>query len=128
AVVLAEADAGFVLCRALDLPPLPPRRWQAADYPWLESRASLRRAMGTGACQAAPRAFFLTHPYDEGYRHWGFEDKDMVVRARRAGLALRFIHHRTSMLHQHHPRTKGEHPWLERRNKLRFWTRRWGLR
>jgi glycosyltransferase involved in cell wall biosynthesis len=119
-------DAAMVVCRCRDLPEsVPEQRWETADYAALEAKASFRQAMGTGACQAASKRFFeRVRGYDERYVYWGFEDKDMVARAERAGLSLEWIHDDTSMLHQWHPRMSEDKLFWKYHNKLRFYLTR----
>jgi len=130
AVLLSELEQcprlAMVLCKCRDLPDLGPERLYAqSDYPALEAQASVRQAMGTGACQAAETRWFRSvGGFDEGYVFWGFEDKDMVHRARRAGLELRWIHERTSMLHQWHRTTKNDRYLRKLLNKARYYTTR----
>ena len=116
------ADRALVVCRACDLPEsVPEKAWTRQDYPWLEEQSSLRERLGTGACQMALRTFFLdVRGYDEGYVFWGCEDGDMLFRAQRASLALRWIHDITSMLHQWHPTTRHERPFRKFLNDARF--------
>lgn len=113
----------LVVCRCRDLPEsVPEKAWAEEDYPGLEARSTMRKAMGTGACQGARRSFFeAVRGYDERYVFWGFEDKDMVSRAERAGLSLIWIHERTSMLHQWHRRTAEDRLFWKYHNKLRFY-------
>jgi len=120
------AGEALVVCRCRDLPEsVPEQVWEASDYPELERRSSFRQAMGTGACQAAPLSFFeRVRGYDERYVFWGFEDKDMVSRAQRAGLRLTWIHDRTSMLHQWHRRMAEDKLFWKYHNKLRFYLTR----
>jgi GT2 family glycosyltransferase len=130
AVLLGELEAcprmAMVLCKCRDLPDLGPERLYAqTDYPGLEAQASVRQAMGTGACQAAETRWFRSiGGFDEGYVFWGFEDKDMVHRARCAGLELRWIHERTSMLHQWHRTTKNDRYLRKLLNKARYYATR----
>lgn len=127
ATVLAEHGRRpgecMVLCRCHDLPEEVPddRLWSVEDFEPLQRRARIRSAMGTGACQAAPRAFFeRVRGYDEEYVFWGAEDVDMSGRARIAGLEIVWISARTAMLHQWHRTTKHDRKWLWRRNRRRF--------
>jgi glycosyltransferase involved in cell wall biosynthesis len=116
----------LVLCRCRDLPDLGPERpFEERDYPELKVRASMRVAMGTGACQATATDWFSSvGGYDEKYVYWGFEDKDMVHRAAKAGLELLWIHERTSMLHQWHPRTIADRRVRVYLNKIRYYLTR----
>jgi len=111
----------MVLCRCWDLPPsVPERSWGLEDFPALKAKARLRETSGTGACQAAARAFFEHgRGYDEKLRYWGFEDGDLVARARRYGLDLHWVSDRTSMLHQWHPTRKHDRPFTVHLNRLR---------
>ncbi len=113
----------LVVCRCRDLPEtVPEQPWEVSDYPELERQSTFRKAMGTGACQGAPLSFFeRVRGYDERYVYWGFEDKDMVSRAERAGLSLVWIHEQTSMLHQWHRRMAEDKLHWKYHNKLRFY-------
>jgi glycosyltransferase involved in cell wall biosynthesis len=123
--ILAEDDCfrgrSMVLCRCWDLPAsVPERQWGGEDFSSLKAKAQLRPTPGTGACQAAGRAFFEhCRGYDEKMRYWGSEDTDMVSRARRYGLDFRWISDRTSMLHQWHPTRKHDHSVTVYLNRVR---------
>jgi glycosyltransferase involved in cell wall biosynthesis len=124
---LREAPGrAIVLCRCRDLPDLGPERpFEEREYPELKAGATMRVAMGTGACQATATDWFNSvGGYDEKYVYWGFEDKDMVHRAAKAGLELRWIHERTSMLHQWHPRTIANRRARIYLNKIRYYLTR----
>ena len=116
----------LVLCRCRDLPDLGPERpFEERDYPELKAQATMRVAMGTGACQATSTDWFNSvGGYDEKYVYWGFEDKDMVHRAAKAGLELHWIHERTSMLHQWHPKTIADRRARVYLNKIRYYLTR----
>jgi GT2 family glycosyltransferase len=116
----------MVLCGCWDLlSSVPEQQWEVDDFSSLKANAHLRQTPGTGACQAARRAFFEhCRGYDEKMRHWGFEDTDMVWRARRAGLDLQWISDKTSMLHQWHPTRKHDHYINIYLNRLRQWLTR----
>ncbi|MSP73845.1 MAG: glycosyltransferase [Myxococcales bacterium] len=130
ATVLDELEScprlALVVCKCRDLPDLGPERlYDQDEYAALEGKAELRQAMGTGACQVAETRWFRSiGGFDEGYVFWGFEDKDMVHRAQRAGLELRFIHERTSMLHQWHRTTKNDRYVRKVLNKIRYYATR----
>ena len=113
-------DNVLVLSRCRDLPELPERAYERADFDPLKAQSRQRVTSGTGACQAARRTFFdNVHGYDEKLRHWGFEDSDMFARARRYGLTPEWISDRTSMLHQWHPRREYDHPVAVQLNRVR---------
>ena len=117
----AESDQRpFVLSKYCDLPPLPERVYDIGEFDSVKALSHLRTSSGTGACQAARRSFFAdVHGYDEKMRHWGFEDSDMLARARRYGLTPVWISDRTSMLHQWHPKREYEHPVAVQFNRFR---------
>ena len=86
---LQQSDyRALVLCRCHDLPESVAEMPRSRDeLPFLRSAASVRQTSGTGACQAATRAFFFAvRGYDEAFEYWGAEDNDMVDRATRYGL------------------------------------------
>ena len=117
-VLQAHADEpnSMVVSRCHDLPEsVAEQPWQVADFPTLLERASLRDTTGTGACQAAPRAFFeQVRGYDEAFKYWGAEDDDMLHRARKSGLQVTWLPGTTAMLHQWHPTMKNDR-WLQRK-------------
>jgi glycosyltransferase involved in cell wall biosynthesis len=125
-----NAGNALVLCRCRDLPAeLPEQPWRLGDFPALLARASFRVARGTGACQCSQRRWFVkVRGYDEKYVFWGFEDKDMVARARRSGLTLCWIHEQTQMLHQWHPPTRHQRLLRKHMNKLRYKLTGWIVR
>ena len=58
----------------------------------------------SGPCLAARRSwFFQVQGFDEQYLRYGPEDGDLVRRAKRSGLEVRWIHDRVQLLHQWHP-------------------------
>lgn len=122
--VLEELSKGraFVVCRCRDLPAdVPERVWARDDFPGLLARSTFRQFPGTGACQATRRDWMIrVRGYDERYVFWGYEDRDMVLRARCAGLRVVWIHERTAMLHQWHRKMNNDVPWLKYRNKARY--------
>ena len=129
ATILAELSAepsSMVLCRCRDLPEsVEERAYQTGDFAELLSRSTLRQAKGTGACQAATVDWFRrVGGYDEKYVFWGFEDKDMHYRSQADGLASRWIHEKTAMLHQWHRTTKNDRYLLKWKNKLRYFLTR----
>ena len=122
--VLAELETPrtLVLCRCRDLPQeVPHQLWKVEDYPRLLERSRYREFPGTGACQATERDFLVQiRGYDERYVYWGYEDRDMVWRAKRAGLRTPWIHERTSMLHQWHPKMDNDRSLQRHVNRLRY--------
>ena len=111
----------MALCRCNDLPEdVPLSVWQRSDYEELESRSVRRETSGTGACQAAPRDFFIhARGYDEKFIYWGAEDVDMTSRAAQFGLDLVWMEG-TSMLHQWHPTMKRDRPLQFHLNRFRY--------
>jgi len=120
----------LVLCKCRDLPnEVPEQPWKLEDFETLLEKSTFRVAQGTGACQATLRQWFYdVRGYDEKYVFWGFEDKDMVRRARRSGLSLSWVHEQTQMLHQWHPTTKNQRYVRKQWNKLRYKLTGWIIR
>ncbi len=113
----------MVLSRCRDLPEsVPEQLWSVEDFPTLRARSEIRDTSGTGACQAARRAFFeYTRGYDEKFIYWGAEDVDMTSRAARYGLKLHWMDDdHASMLHQWHPTMKNDRKWTFHLNRLRY--------
>lgn len=130
--VIAELSNGkkLVVCRCRDLPQnVSVQNWEKTDFPGLVLQSTFRKFPGTGACQATRRDWLIgVRGYDEGYVFWGYEDRDMVWRARRAGLDVTWIHDSTSMLHQWHRKMDNDHRLLLYKNKLRYFTTGFVLR
>lgn len=106
---LKRNKAALILCRSSDLPQHLSLPETAEDlrraYSAFKKQCSLRPQWGPGGIQAARRSFFFEiHGYDEELLWWGAMDKDMVQRAKMAGLAIEWIETHTTMLHQWHPR------------------------
>lgn len=124
--VIDELSIGkkLVVCRCRDLPPdVPIRNWEKNEFPGLVAKSTFRKFPGTGACQATRRDWLIrVRGYDEGYVFWGYEDRDMFWRARRAGLDVTWIHEMTSILHQWHRKMDNDHRLLLYKNKLRYFT------
>jgi glycosyltransferase involved in cell wall biosynthesis len=120
-------DGAMILCQCRDLgPELEARRFTKGEFARLAEGAVRRPLSGFGGCQCAPTSFFHgVRGYDERFRFWGAEDKDMVYRAARAGLALEWVSDRTAMLHQWHPTVKYERPLTVRMNRARFRATSW---
>ena len=112
----------FVVCRCLDLPKhTADAAWRPVDYEMLRAESIYRKLPGTGACQAARREWLRSvRGYDEKYVYWGYEDRDMFRRAGCAGLRIVWIHEKTSMLHQWHPKMDNDRMWLRQKNRLRY--------
>lgn len=120
-------DKALVLCRCHDLPEHvaeTPRRRD--ELPSLRAAASVRQTSGTGACQAATRAFFFAvRGYDEAFEYWGAEDNDMVDRATRYGLQPTWLGEAPAMLHQWHATMKNDRPLKRKLNHWRYMLTRW---
>lgn len=123
-VVSAELLKGnaFVVCRCRDLPQdTVDGDWSPAAYDTLSARSTFRKFPGTGACQAVRRDWLVSvRGYDEKYVYWGYEDRDMFLRAKRAGLDIVWIHEKTSMLHQWHKKMDNDRVLLRHKNRLRY--------
>ncbi len=119
---LAANPRAMVVSRCRDLPEeVPEQPWCVEDFDEHEAKARYRPSSGTGACQGVARSFFFdVRGYDESYVFWGFEDGDMLNRAKRSGLSLSWIHDHTSMLHQWHPHEARKKLHWKYINKARF--------
>ena len=115
-------DAALCVCRCRDLPEsVPEQAWDRDDFPRLLEASTYRERLGTGACQMATRGMFhALRGFDESYKFWGCEDKDMTFRAQRQGLALAWVHDHTAMLHQWHPSDRRKKPVRKFLNDARF--------
>jgi glycosyltransferase involved in cell wall biosynthesis len=121
--ILTATPSALVVCRCHDLPPgLAADRLQLpADIFPLAPETPVRGHGGTGACQIAGREFFEhARGYDEGYRYWGSEDKDLFARAVRHGLIVQWLDRHTVMAHQWHAPRRDDR-WLRVRwNRWRY--------
>ncbi|MCC7492010.1 MAG: glycosyltransferase family 2 protein [Fimbriimonadaceae bacterium] len=103
---LAVRDRGIVISDALDLPPeavIGEEDHWPEEFARLERMGRPRWCLGSGACQSTTRAWWeRCHGYDERLLLWGYEDDDLLRRARRDGLQPISIRHRAAMLHQWH--------------------------
>jgi len=110
---LALRDRAFVISDALDLPPtlLSQVFDPVHEFDRLRAAATYRNCLGSGACQSATRAWWhLVHGYDERLCGWGYEDDDLLWRARRSQLLPVAILDRADMLHQwHEPESETMH-------------------
>lgn len=118
----ARRPTSLVVARCYDLPERVPEQLHDVEaFPSLLAASEVRLTSGTGACQAASRAFFeAIHGYDEAYVYWGAEDNDMVTRALRYGLKLTWLDQHAVMLHQWHPTLKKSERWLIFKNRWRY--------
>ena len=100
---LAMRGHAIVISDALDLPPAAAALDPLTQFDQLRAQAVYRNCLGSGACQSTTRAWFeKVHGYDERLVGWGYEDDDLLARAKRDGLIAVNIQHRTDMLHQWH--------------------------
>lgn len=102
---LAVRDRAFVISDALDLPPevLSNVFDPVHEIDRLREEATYRNCVGSGACQSATRAWWhAVRGYDERLCGWGYEDDDLLWRARRSRLLPITIQDRADMLHQWH--------------------------
>ena len=128
-----QAEAGeraLVLCQCIDLGEQTQGRViDLPDLPELQQGAVLRPSYGMGGCQCAPASWFRrVRGFDQGYRYWGAEDKDLVLRAKNDGLSIVWMTDRTTMMHQWHPSAQYDRPLLVRTNRLRLRLTSWIIR
>lgn len=75
----------------------------------IKKRSKPHQRCGVGACQLAKTAWFREiGGYDERMQMWGVMDNDMVERAKRAGLEVKWIDKKTDIIHQWHKIRKKE--------------------
>jgi hypothetical protein len=121
---------GLLLCQSRDLGP--ETEGNLITLPGYDSflqGTTMRPTHGMGACQCAETHWFHSvRGYDEGYTYWGAEDADLVGRAERDGRMIQWVTEETSMMHQWHPTTKHDKPWLVRKNKWRLTFTGWIVR
>lgn len=103
----------FAMCDTAFLPVFPSalgvREYTNATYAKLYKLAKRghKRPHGEGCCHAVARDWLLNvQGLDERYIGWGFEDKDLVVRAGHANLSIIRLEETTSMVHLPHGRDK----------------------
>lgn len=67
-----------------------------------------KKPHGEGCCHGVLRKWLLdVGGHDEKYIGWGYEDKDLVMRAKSNGYHMVWIDDKTSMVHLPHQRNKG---------------------
>jgi O-antigen/teichoic acid export membrane protein len=127
ATVLAQLESSshptIVTCHTHDLPPdAVDGIYRPETLEELISVATVRPSGGTGACQAFAADWVReVRGYDEKYVFWGFEDKDMIARAAKAGLEQVWVSDKTAMLHQWHRQTSADQPLRKRLNQWRYY-------
>lgn len=121
---------GFLLCQSRDLDSDTEGKTIGLDeYEMYLKKTTMRPLHGTGGCQCVETAWFHSvHGYDEGYTYWGAEDTDMVRRGQRDGRIVQWVTEKTAMIHQWHPTTKYDKPWLVRKNRWRLTLTGWIVR
>lgn len=99
--------SAIVLAQFRDLPPeldiggIDP----VADFARLTAASEWVGEHATGPCLSTSREWcFRVHGFDERMTLWGYMDQDYSTRALRDGLREVWIHERTTLLHQWHPR------------------------
>jgi glycosyltransferase involved in cell wall biosynthesis len=64
-----------------------------------------KKPHGEGCCHGVTHEWLMTvNGHDEKYIGWGYEDKDLVLRATHCGRQILWIDHATSMVHIPHQR------------------------
>lgn len=121
---------GMLLCQSRDLPQeTEGKAVSLEEYDAYVNMTTMRPTHGMGGCQCAQTQWFHSvRGYDEGYTYWGAEDTDMVRRAERDGRIVEWVTEKTAMVHQWHPTTKYDKPWLVRKNKWRLTLTGWIVR
>ncbi|MBK9264079.1 MAG: hypothetical protein IPM54_30285 [Polyangiaceae bacterium] len=121
---------GFLLCQSRDLPQdTEGRQIHVGGMDELHRLAVMRPTHGVGGVQCAEADWFhRVRGYDEGYKGWGAEDADLVVRAERDGRVVKWVTEQTMMFHQWHPTAKYDRPWLVKKNKFRLTLTGWIVR
>jgi glycosyltransferase involved in cell wall biosynthesis len=121
---------GLLLCQSRDLgPETEGNLITLGDYDSFLQKTTMRPTHGMGGCQCATTEWFHSvRGYDEGYTYWGAEDADLVGRAQRDGRIIQWVTDQTAMVHQWHPTTKYDKPWLVRKNKWRLTLTGWIVR
>ena len=67
----------------------------------------MKKPHGEGCCHGVRTEWLKeTGGHDERYIGWGYEDKDLALRAKSAGFKMVWIDNQTSMIHLPHPRNK----------------------
>jgi len=115
-IVLAELTKGkkrFIRCKTFFStfqPAIPPTSMNWLRYRQFLSKVKQRQIKdphGEGCCHGVSRAWLMSvNGHDEQYIGWGYEDKDLVLRARAAGFTMVWIDDQTSMVHLPHKRNK----------------------
>ncbi len=66
---------------------------------------NFKKPHGEGCCHGVHHTWLMSvNGHDEKYIGWGYEDKDLVLRAVHSGLRVIWVDHATSMLHLPHQR------------------------
>lgn len=138
-IVLAElrnSSKVFVRCKTYFSTYLPP--FPADTINWLKYRkflANVRRKQikdphGEGCCHGVSKKWLISvRGHDEKYIGWGYEDKDLVLRASAAGYNMVWVDNKTSMVHLPHKRDKNYFRFAHiSKNKARFEKKREHIR
>jgi len=106
-------DRNFVMCDThfLETPlgdPSPAAFDRATYFRLLEkAKKSKKRPHGEGCCHGVSTEWLRSvRGLDERYIGWGFEDKDLVLRAKFSGYSIVSLSSKTSMVHLPHSRDK----------------------
>jgi len=101
-------DNNFIRCKTYFLDIFPSqfiREFKYKSVLDLAKRRNFKRPHGEGCCHGVNLDWLLSaRGYDERYVGWGFEDKDLVLRAEYSGLRMKWVDDKTSMVHLPHQR------------------------
>jgi len=105
------SNENFIRCKTQflsHLPKISPKNLNLGIYRELlvESKKDpQRKSFGEGCCHGVSRDWLLSvNGYDEKYIGWGYEDNDLVYRAKESGYDMFWVDSLTSMIHLPHPR------------------------
>lgn len=110
--VLKNNPNGFVQCKTYFLRGIPNNSTADELTPVLYHHIlkfakddNFKKPHGEGCCHGVSHKWLMSvNGHDEKYIGWGYEDKDLVLRATHSGLRVIWIDHATSMVHIPHQR------------------------
>lgn len=127
--VLQNNPDAFVQCKTYFLRGLPDKVTADGLSPAVYNRMvkfaqqdAFKKPHGEGCCHGVSHDWLMTvNGHDENYIGWGYEDKDLVLRAVHSGFRVIWIDHATSMLHLPHHRDTNYFGYeIRRKNELYY--------